>query len=281
MSIPSPTEEHESDIATLKRRLEEADEIVAAITRGTIDAVLVGPDDDRKRVLMLSGAYGRYRQIVEGMRQGAVTVTPEGEIIFVNRSFAATLRLTPNELFRAQLQQFILIEDRPAVALVCAASSRRVHRVSMIRPDGAKIPTAMSVVVANDGFTTILVTPLRGSDAAVDAPAEVPKDLKESWTQLVDRIAQPALAAAPDGRVLHANDLLTALVETIPNGVDGMALGDLFVYEAREEIAHALVSGHHGGADSKVGLRRDSAEVPVAVTVTAVGDVRICLFTER
>jgi PAS domain S-box-containing protein len=280
MSIPSPTDEHETEIATLKRRLEEADEIVAAITRGTIDAVLVGPDEERKRVLMLSGAYGRYRQIVEGMRQGAVTVTPEGEIIFVNRSFATMLRLAPSDLFRAPLHQFIAIEDRPAVALVCAASSRRVHRVSINRPDGTKVPTAMSVVVANDGFTTILVTALRGSDAPADTPADVPKDLKESWTQLVDRIAQPALAASPDGRVLHANDRLTTLVEMIPNGVDGMALGDLFVYDAREEVAHVLASGHHGGADSKLSLRRDSAEVPVALTVTAVGDVRICLFEE-
>ena len=64
MKQPLDTLTIESQIESLRQQLLEAEELQRAITRGEVDAFVVGPDDS-KRVLMLSGAYARYRQLVE------------------------------------------------------------------------------------------------------------------------------------------------------------------------------------------------------------------------
>src|SRR5688572_984275 len=96
----------EREIALLRQQLQEAEELQHAITHGQVDAFVVGPSEDTKRVLMLSGAYARYRQLVEDMHQGAVTVSRGGEIMFANHAFAALLNLRPIDLFRVPLQQY-------------------------------------------------------------------------------------------------------------------------------------------------------------------------------
>src|SRR5688500_3907234 len=101
----------EQQIADLKQQLHDAEELRLAISQGEVDAFVVGPGDDSKRVLMLSGAYARYRQLVEDMQQGAVTVTRAGEIMFANHAFADLLGLRPIELFRAPLQQYVAAPD--------------------------------------------------------------------------------------------------------------------------------------------------------------------------
>ena len=84
MNKPIDSLELEQQIETLRQQLHEAEDLRRAISHGEVDAFVVGPTEDSKRVLMLSGAYSRYRQLVEDMQQGAVTVARSGEIMFAN-----------------------------------------------------------------------------------------------------------------------------------------------------------------------------------------------------
>src|SRR3970282_1857215 len=104
----------EQEIAALRQQLRDAEDLQHAISRGEVDAFVVGPTEDTKRVLMLSGAYARYRQLVEDMQQGAVTVSRAGEIMFANHAFADLLGSRPIDLFRAPLHQYVEPGDRPA-----------------------------------------------------------------------------------------------------------------------------------------------------------------------
>ena len=65
-------ETFEKELAELRERLEEAEDVRRAITRGEVDAFVIGPGGSG-RVLLLANAYQRYRQLVERMSQGAVT----------------------------------------------------------------------------------------------------------------------------------------------------------------------------------------------------------------
>src|ERR1044071_9795386 len=105
--------EHEMD--GLREGLREAQEIGLAIRHGEVDAVVVGPSDEQKRVLLLSGAYTRYRQIVEDMQQGAVTISSSGDILFTNHSFATMLGHSPIDLLRTPLKD--LIANAPASSM--------------------------------------------------------------------------------------------------------------------------------------------------------------------
>src|SRR5262245_40513839 len=92
----------ENELQQLRERLEEAEDVRRAITRGEVDAFVVGPGGSG-RVLLLANAYQRYRQLVERMQQGAVTATATGHILFANQRFADMLGVPLAELYTATL----------------------------------------------------------------------------------------------------------------------------------------------------------------------------------
>jgi PAS domain S-box-containing protein len=75
---------------TLRVRLEEAEQSLAAIRGGEVDAVVVGgPAGDR--VFTLEGAEHGYRVLMEAMSEGVATVTEKGIVTYCNARFAAIL----------------------------------------------------------------------------------------------------------------------------------------------------------------------------------------------
>ncbi len=73
--------ESEADVDAMRCMLEESADVCRAIMGGEVDAFVVGAEDGNRRVLLLATAYQRYRQLVERMAQGAVTVTAQGNIL--------------------------------------------------------------------------------------------------------------------------------------------------------------------------------------------------------
>jgi len=81
----------------LQARLDEAEEILRAIRCGEVDAVAVSaPDGDR--VYTLKGADETYRLMVQRMAEGALTVAPDGLILFANEQFAHLARVPPDRV---------------------------------------------------------------------------------------------------------------------------------------------------------------------------------------
>src|SRR5215210_7360826 len=78
------------EIQALRIQLQEAEETLDAIRYGEIDALVVnGPEGEQ--VFTLQGADHPYRLMVETMREGAVTVSLDGTIVYCNQSFAELL----------------------------------------------------------------------------------------------------------------------------------------------------------------------------------------------
>src|SRR5215472_14661201 len=71
----------------LQQRLDEAEEILNALRSGAVDAIVV-TGEDGEHVYTLKGADEAYRVMVEGMANGALTLNPEGLILFSNERFA-------------------------------------------------------------------------------------------------------------------------------------------------------------------------------------------------
>src|ERR1700683_1966365 len=63
---------------------EDADETVAAIHQGDIDAVVVIRALEGPQVILLHGAEEPYRVLVERMSDGALSAGPDGIILYVN-----------------------------------------------------------------------------------------------------------------------------------------------------------------------------------------------------
>jgi len=75
---------------SLRARLHEAEQALAAIRAGEVDAVVVGGPAG-ERVFTLEGAEHGYRVLMEAMSEGVATLTEQGIITYCNARFAAIL----------------------------------------------------------------------------------------------------------------------------------------------------------------------------------------------
>ena len=99
------------EVEELRRRLEIAEMTLNAIRAGEADALVIsGPDGDR--VFTLKGADQPYRVLVESMNEGAVTVTPDGILLYSNRHFADLLGRPLENVMGASLYDVIPMSER-------------------------------------------------------------------------------------------------------------------------------------------------------------------------
>ena len=81
----------------------EAEEIVLAIRRGGIDA-LVMEGTHGEKVVTLQGTEHPYRVLVESINDGAATLDAEGVVLYANRRFAQILNIPVGQLSGTSLQ---------------------------------------------------------------------------------------------------------------------------------------------------------------------------------
>jgi PAS domain S-box-containing protein len=172
----------EKELQELRNRLEEAEDVHRAISRGEVDAFVIGPGGDR-RVLLLANAYQRYRQLVEKMHQGAVTATPTGQILFANQRFADMLGVPLAQMYTAPLESYVGLGDRARLSgfLMLSARDSRIE-VELSRRDGTSLPVRIALASFADGYATVLVSdlrPMQWPSLAVDALESIRNSLEK------------------------------------------------------------------------------------------------------
>jgi two-component system, OmpR family, phosphate regulon sensor histidine kinase PhoR len=183
----------------LDTKLDEAEDVRRAIIRGEVDAFVVG-DDNNRRVLLLANAYQRYRQVVERMTQGAITVNERGNILYANQRLAEMLNLPLPRLYTAPIDTLVELGDRARLASFLLVSSRDSSiEVNMVRSDRSLLPVRLSLATLTDGYSTLLVTdlrPMQWPSLTVDALDSI-RDTVESLNQRLagDAEARGALAS--------------------------------------------------------------------------------------
>ncbi len=297
MNERADTMELEREIQELRQRLHDAEELRHAISLGQVDAFVVGPSEDAKRVLLLSGAYARYRQLVEDMAQGAVTVNRTGEILFANQAFAAMLGVAPIDVFRMPLQRYLAAGEG---AGILAHHNRKADiKATLVRADGTHCRVRMSLVAANEDFTTLLVTERSPDEevagdtleairtGAVDAlvvggeQVVMLDSAQRVYQAAVDRMQQGVLILGAGGDIVYANQRIASLL-----GLQRDKLGGSSLYKHVVNRDHAglkaILDGNGASAQAEVRLRKADGElVTTLVTVSAIADgQKMCLVSD-
>ncbi len=96
----------EEYIEQLQQRLAEVEETLRAIRNGEIDALLI-QSEAGEQIYTLEGADSLYRLFVEEMPQGAVTMTPEGLILYCNRRFSRFLDRPQEQIIGHPFTNFV------------------------------------------------------------------------------------------------------------------------------------------------------------------------------
>ncbi len=105
-----PSTVRTSVVTKARLRAKESEEIVLAIRRGKIDAlVMSGTDGDQ--VLTLQSAEYPYRVLVETISDGVATLDAAGVILYANTRFAAILRVPGENFIGTSLQSHISSSD--------------------------------------------------------------------------------------------------------------------------------------------------------------------------
>jgi PAS domain-containing protein len=88
-------------------RMAEAEDMLRAIAAGEVDAFVVSDGRSRRRVFTLSTADRPYRIFVENMRDGAVTLSSTGLILYANRRVAELLARPRASIVGSPLAMFV------------------------------------------------------------------------------------------------------------------------------------------------------------------------------
>jgi PAS domain S-box-containing protein len=287
----------EQDIHTLRERLNECEDVCRALRGGEIDAVVVGDSDEEKRILLMSGAYARYRQIVEDMEQGAVTVARSGEILFANHAFADMVGRPLVDLFRTPLPRYFAPEQRGKLdALLTGRAGTRDATVPL---QDTGTPIQVSLVSASDDFTTLLLTDVsqrqrmdeamatleairRGAvDAFVVGNEQVVllENAQAPYRVLVERMHEGAVTLDAKGEISYANERFLSIVGAPLGTLLGKPLRQ-YVSAADQAALQSLLSAREP-AQAELRLRRANGEsITAHVTVTRVDGQQLLLLRD-
>jgi PAS domain S-box-containing protein len=109
-----------AEVEDLRARLLEAEDMVRAIRRGEVDALVV---DGAKgeQVFTLKGADHSYRIFLEEMHEGAATLNAEGIILYCNRRFAAIVGTSLEDVIGGSIFRFVFEAEKTELAAVLEA----------------------------------------------------------------------------------------------------------------------------------------------------------------
>lgn len=133
-------------LSELRSRLQEAEETLAAIRSGSVDAIVVdGPDGEK--VFSLAGAERPYRLMIERMNQGAAMLREDGTIIFCNAAMASMLGSNLESVTGSNIRAYACLDMQEALNAVLEYGGQDNARTElrMRRADGAEVPALVAV----------------------------------------------------------------------------------------------------------------------------------------
>ena len=297
-SLPSLERDRlDAEIAALRRKLEDAEYTLSAITTGRVDALVIEDPVEERQVLLLARALHTDRLLVDRLRQGAVMVSERGDVLHANPPFATLLGLPAAFLLGRPFSQFVTPRDHAALAaLLDQHADSATADIRLEAPQGSSLSArVVCVPFAAGGGTCLIVTRQQESDddsretvqaiqrgeidaVVVSETADDPKVLLlgaagRRYRLLVEQMRDGAATLSSDGDVLYSNPQFAAMLGVSPNAIVGTQLAD-FLEDRDRPLLDALLDGRRGsGSQVEVTVRReDGAAFQALLTPVPAAD---------
>jgi two-component system, sensor histidine kinase and response regulator len=176
----------------LRARLEKAEETLREILSGEADALFVSGVGGAQ-LFTLKGTDKVYRTLINNMSEGALTLTPEGLVLYANRRFAEMLRAPLEKVIGSGIHAWFAPESRQVLQTLLRKDTLDNHReeLTLVAADGTQVPVYLSV-------SRLLI------DEMPDSFCMIATDLTEQKRSEAiiasEKLAQELLAAANQSR---------------------------------------------------------------------------------
>jgi PAS domain S-box-containing protein len=146
-----------TELEDLRARLADAEEVLRAIRSGEVDAIVVAGGGG-EQIYTLSGADLVYRQLIETMSEGAVSLSAGGIILYANTCFARMLGRPLEQVIGTALSGHLPPADKKALDAVLADARTEPSRRELIlaTADGGLVPVYLAASkLQGEGIETI------------------------------------------------------------------------------------------------------------------------------
>lgn len=126
----------------LRKSLDESQELLRAISRGEVDALVVSRPEG-EQVFTLEGADRAYRILIEAMNEGAITMTSDGTILYCNRRFADMMKFPLEKVIGSTIYRFIPQADQIAFRALLQRLGR--GELTLQSDDESMMPVYISI----------------------------------------------------------------------------------------------------------------------------------------
>ncbi|MDB5880572.1 MAG: hypothetical protein JWP43_450 [Ramlibacter sp.] len=126
---PSSTD-HEAVIGDLRAKLREAEETLQAIRYGEVDAVLVN-ESGSNQIFTLVNADRPYRSLIEQMKEGAVTLSEDGVVLYGNRRLGEILGAPLEQIVGSNIKRFFVGGEAAKFERLLAATGAEPSRAEL------------------------------------------------------------------------------------------------------------------------------------------------------
>jgi PAS domain S-box-containing protein len=239
----------ESELDELRRRLAEAEETLRALRSGEVDALVVDGESG-PQVFTLKDAAEPYRLLVEQMREGALTLSQEGGILYCNEAFAAIAGEAAPHVIGSSILDFISKPDfdRLAGPEGCRGSEMTLRRAG----GGEAAVTASSVplLVEGDPVISAVITDLTGHQ------------LRLRYEAIVESVGVPIYSLTPDLVIESWNPGAQDIFGYTAQEIIGRPVRDICPkgdYEALEKLAEDVRQCGRALSQDAQRLRKDGS----------------------
>ena len=137
-------------VDTLQTELVEARQTIDAIREGNVDALVVKGQAGEQIYTLIHTDY-LYRILLEEMNEGALSVMPDGLILFANRRFAEMVGSPLAKVIGAKIQKWLIPENQAIFDALLKSDSQEKYgkELTLLCGDGAQIPVYFSISKPN------------------------------------------------------------------------------------------------------------------------------------
>jgi len=196
------TDDLKNENNELREKVRELEETINAIRSGEVDAIVVSKGDSQ-HVYTLEGADHPYRALVENIREGALTLSRNGMILYTNSRFAEMVKVPADKIPGTSFLDYVCPESQAemegALGDILKKSCRTRLRIRRGKKGSLPVLVSMNPLDhSDDTKISVVVTDRRKDEERIQLQA-----------RMLDSVGDAVIATDPDLNIIYWNDAAT------------------------------------------------------------------------